>query len=108
MDASGSRLATSDIVRCKDLVTPPAWEAVWICQYPNGHIQAIGSTPPGASSTSTTPSGDASATRRNKRAVALAMSEVADHLGNTPAVVRSAYVDPRVVDLFEDGITIER
>ena len=43
-----------------------------------------------------------------KRAVARAMREVADYLGNTPAVVRSAYVDPRVVDLFEDGVTIER
>jgi DNA topoisomerase IB len=34
------------------------------------------------------------------------MREVADHLGNTPAVARSAYVDPRVVDLYADGITI--
>jgi DNA topoisomerase IB len=42
-----------------------------------------------------------------RRAVARAMREVADYLGNTPAVARSAYVDPRVVDLFEDGITVE-
>ena len=42
-----------------------------------------------------------------KRAVARAMREVADYLGNTPAVARSAYVDPRVVDLFEDGTTVE-
>ncbi|MDQ3592894.1 MAG: DNA topoisomerase IB [Actinomycetota bacterium] len=42
VDATGSRLATTDIVRCKDLVIPPAWEDVWICQYANGHIQAIG------------------------------------------------------------------
>jgi DNA topoisomerase IB len=35
------------------------------------------------------------------------MREVADYLGNTPAVARSSYVDPRVVDLFEDGITVE-
>lgn len=34
------------------------------------------------------------------------MREVAQHLGNTPAVARSSYVDPRVVDLFEDGITV--
>ncbi|MEV6848028.1 DNA topoisomerase IB [Actinoplanes sp. NPDC051411] len=38
-----------------------------------------------------------------KKAVAAAMREVADKLGNTPAVARSAYVDPRVVDKFEDG-----
>jgi DNA topoisomerase I len=42
-----------------------------------------------------------------KRAIARAMREVGDYLGNTPAVARASYVDPRVVDLFEDGITIE-
>lgn len=26
----------------KELVIPPAWEDVWICMRPNGHIQAIG------------------------------------------------------------------
>jgi DNA topoisomerase-1 len=28
--------------RIKDLVIPPAWKKVWICFYPNGHIQAVG------------------------------------------------------------------
>ncbi len=42
-----------------------------------------------------------------KRAVARAMREVSEYLGNTPAVARTSYVDPRVVDLFEDGVTIE-
>ncbi|WP_257570705.1 DNA topoisomerase IB [Streptomyces sp. NP160] len=42
-----------------------------------------------------------------KRAVARAMREVSEYLGNTPAVARASYVDPRVVDLFEDGTTIE-
>lgn len=28
--------------RIKDLVIPPAWKRVWICPYPNGHIQAVG------------------------------------------------------------------
>ena len=41
-----------------------------------------------------------------KRAVAGAMREVSGYLGNTPAVARKSYVDPRVVDLFNDGITI--
>jgi DNA topoisomerase IB len=31
------------------------------------------------------------------------MREVADLLGNTPAVARASYVDPRVVDLYHDG-----
>lgn len=43
-----------------------------------------------------------------KRAVARAMREVSEYLSNTPAVARASYVDPRIVDLFEDGITIER
>jgi DNA topoisomerase IB len=34
------------------------------------------------------------------------MREVSEHLGNTPAVARSSYVDPRVIDLYEDGITV--
>jgi DNA topoisomerase IB len=42
-----------------------------------------------------------------KRAIAAAMREVADGLGNTPTVARASYVDPRVIDLFEDGVTIE-
>jgi len=50
---------------------------------------------------------DSSASRTaRKRAVAKAMREVADYLGNTPSVARGSYVDPRVIDLFEDGITI--
>jgi DNA topoisomerase-1 len=28
--------------RIRSLVIPPAWTAVWICPFPNGHIQAIG------------------------------------------------------------------
>jgi DNA topoisomerase IB len=41
-----------------------------------------------------------------KRAEARAMKEVAHYLGNTPAVCRSSYVDPRVVDHFEAGTTV--
>ena len=48
----------------------------------------------------------ASATAR-KRAVARAMKEVSSYLGNTPTVAKASYVDPRVVDLFHDGCTIE-
>ena len=34
------------------------------------------------------------------------MKEVAEFLGNTPALARSSYVDPRVVDAYEEGRTI--
>ncbi len=44
--------------------------------------------------------------RAKRTAVKGAIEEVASYLGNTPAIARSSYVDPRVVDLFDDGITI--
>jgi DNA topoisomerase IB len=47
----------------------------------------------------------AGATRR-RRTVARVMREVADELGNTPAVAKASYVDPRVVDLYHDGVTV--
>jgi DNA topoisomerase IB len=37
------------------------------------------------------------------RIIASAIREVSEHLGNTPAVCRASYVDPRVTDAFEDG-----
>jgi DNA topoisomerase I len=48
----------------------------------------------------------ASSPTARKRAVARAMQEVAHYLGNTPAVCRSSYVDPRVVDHYLGGSTI--
>ncbi len=51
-------------------------------------------------------SSDASTKTARKKSVAAAMREVAEHLGNTPAVARSSYVDPRVVDLFGDGVVV--
>lgn len=30
------------VERIRALVIPPAWKDVWICPYPNGHIQAVG------------------------------------------------------------------
>ena len=42
LDESGNRLETAQIQRCKLLVIPPAWEQVWICPVPNGHLQAVG------------------------------------------------------------------
>ena len=44
---------------------------------------------------------------RQKRLVARVMRGVAEELGNTPAVARSSYVDPRIVDEFLRGTTIE-
>jgi DNA topoisomerase IB len=41
-----------------------------------------------------------------KRAVARVVQEVASYLGNTPAVARASYIDPRIISLYERGITI--
>lgn len=41
-----------------------------------------------------------------KRLVTTAVREVAAYLGNTPAVARASYVDPRVIDRFHGGWTI--
>jgi DNA topoisomerase IB len=41
-----------------------------------------------------------------KRAIARVVQEVASYLGNTPAVARASYIDPRIVVLYENGTTI--
>jgi DNA topoisomerase I len=41
-----------------------------------------------------------------ERAIARAVKEVAYYLGNTPAVCRASYIDPRVFDRYRDGVTI--
>ncbi|GAW51246.1 MULTISPECIES: DNA topoisomerase IB [unclassified Nocardioides] len=50
--------------------------------------------------------GETAASR--KRAVSGAMKEVASFLGNTPTLARSSYVDPRVIEAYENGRTIAR
>jgi len=41
-----------------------------------------------------------------ERAISRTVKEVAHYLGNTPAVCRASYIDPRVFDRYRDGITI--
>jgi DNA topoisomerase-1 len=41
-----------------------------------------------------------------RKAVRAGYVRVSDALGNTPAVCKASYVDPRVVDLFHDGTVI--
>ena len=56
---------------------------------------ALAETPPPGSKTA------------RKRVVKQAYERVSDTLGNTPAVAKASYVDPRVVDHWEHGDTIE-
>jgi DNA topoisomerase IB len=41
-----------------------------------------------------------------RRAIARVCREVADYLGNTPAVARASYIDPRVISRYQEGRTI--
>ncbi|HZA80257.1 MAG TPA: DNA topoisomerase IB, partial [Actinomycetes bacterium] len=40
------------------------------------------------------------------RAISRAVKEVADYLGNTPAVCRASYIDPRLFDRYRSGLTV--
>jgi DNA topoisomerase IB len=124
-------------------VIPPAWQDVWICADPRGHIQAVGTDAAGrrqylyhdlwrqqrdkakhdradytakdfrtwhatvlaAVGLAVSQRADGSDAAR-KRAIARVVQEVAAYLGNTPAVARASYIDPRVIDLYQDGRTI--
>jgi DNA topoisomerase IB len=52
-------------------------------------------------------SSDADTKAKRERAVKEAVKEVAKYLGNTPAIARSSYIDPRVFDRYRSGWTIE-
>jgi DNA topoisomerase IB len=41
-----------------------------------------------------------------KKVISAAYKQVSEQLGNTPAVCKASYVDPRVVDRFENGETV--
>jgi DNA topoisomerase IB len=60
-------------------------------------LAAVGLAASGYASTSAT---------ARKRAIARSVKEVAHYLGNTPAVCRASYIDPRVFDRYLSGWTI--
>jgi DNA topoisomerase I len=74
---------------CKDLRT---WNATVLAAMRLAAAEAQDRIPAGAAA--------------RRRVVSQTIKEVSEHLGNTPAVARSAYVDPRVVERFEAGRTI--
>jgi DNA topoisomerase-1 len=42
-DDHGERVDEREVLeRIRELAIPPAWKDVWICPYPNGHLQATG------------------------------------------------------------------
>ena len=43
LDENGTRISDASLLeRLRGLVIPPAWKDVWICPWPNGHLQAVG------------------------------------------------------------------
>ncbi len=50
--------------------------------------------------------GDATSRAQRQRKVRGAIETVAAYVGNTPAVCRASYVDPRVIDRYQAGVTI--
>ncbi len=54
-------------------------------------------------------SGEVAGTKTGReRAIVRAVKEVAHYLGNTPAVCRASYIDPRVFDAYRAGLVIGR
>jgi DNA topoisomerase IB len=52
-------------------------------------------------------SGEVAGTKTGRqRAIRRAVVEVSHYLGNTPAVCRASYIDPRVIDAYEGGVII--
>jgi DNA topoisomerase I len=51
-------------------------------------------------------SDEATSKTARQRAMTRAAQEVAHYLGNTPAIARASYIDPRVFDLYAAGVTI--
>ena len=45
-------------------------------------------------------------TRQARRNIVRAVERVAGHLGNTPAICRSSYIHPGVLQAYRDGVTI--
>jgi DNA topoisomerase IB len=182
LDDEGRRITEPSMIeRIRELAIPPAWEDVWICPYPLGHIQATGTDAAGRkqyryhdlwrarrdrekfdemiefaralprlrrrvskdlkrpgvpcervlayvkeaaggdfsakdfrtwsgtvlAAVAISVSGMATTSKSaRKRAKTRAVKEVARYLGNTPAVCRASYIDPRVFDRFDGGLTI--
>jgi DNA topoisomerase IB len=43
LDQDGARISDPEALRrLRELAIPPAWRDVWICPFPNGHLQAVG------------------------------------------------------------------
>ncbi|MFD5225966.1 DNA topoisomerase IB [Microbacterium sp. NPDC058342] len=51
--------------------------------------------------------GPKASTSARSRAAAQAVRAAASVLGNTPAVARASYIDPRLLDLYDEGVVVD-
>jgi DNA topoisomerase IB len=76
---------------------------------PAGEAENAGSAKSAGTAADTKAAEDARRTEAaRQRAIVRVVQEVAGYLGNTPAVARASYIDPRVIERYEEGVTIRR
>ena len=112
-DPEGRKVEDEEtLTRIRELAIPPAWREVWICADPLGagpefsakDFRTWHGTVLAALALAGEPAPDSQAA--GKRTVNRAVKEVSEALGNTPAVCRRSYIDPRVFDRYRDGETL--
>jgi DNA topoisomerase IB len=111
-DARGKRITDAEkLGRIEELAIPPAWRDVWISPHPRAKLQATGIDRAGRgtliAAIAFAEHGLAESETEAKRVVAGVMRAVGEKLGNTPAVARSSYVSPAVVEQYLDGRTLD-
>jgi DNA topoisomerase-1 len=132
-DATGAAVAAPVRARIEELVIPSAWREVWLSERDRDHIRAVGYDDADDHVRSLTDAAHTAKDLRARNATVVGAVAFAEHgwaggaglsataleraeaattcrvaraLGNTPAVARSSYVDPRVVRAFEEGHTV--
>lgn len=100
-EVTGLNVSAKDFRTWHGTTVAAAALAGWAAAHPNGHAtRPVDRARRGRARSSTSAGGSVAARRR---AVAAAARETAEHLGNTPTVARTSYIDPRVVERFLDG-----
>jgi DNA topoisomerase-1 len=92
------KAAVGDEFSAKDFRT---WNATVVA------AEALAAADAESATGSVGPARSARSARQKAKLVKAAMDEVAATLGNTPTVARRSYVDPRVIDRFGEGRTIQ-
>ncbi|HET6448853.1 MAG TPA: hypothetical protein VFG31_07050, partial [Conexibacter sp.] len=82
------------------------WNATALCAVALAVRAETGREPGSGGHRTDSPTPRATSRTSRRRLVKAAIDEVATFLGNTPAVARGSYIDPRVIDRFDEGLTV--